>query len=149
VGDKLAEGVRQHTLWRFRRLNFPLECALNASVASCRPTCNTNLWSYEDMGYEILKSQIFLPSEEDLAGWKADPSFLEDVGRTYCNGTQMDMSISGDAKDSGGCVDPSFWPIHGAIERLYQYRILKGPGFSTDPTNKVVQNRRYDLRREL
>ena len=40
--------------------------------------------------------------------------------------------MSGDAKDSGGCVEPSFWPIHGTLERLYQYRILKGPGFRTD-----------------
>jgi len=37
---------------------------------------------------------------------------------------------------SGGCVDPSFWPIHPHIERLYQFRVLKGPGFSTDPSVK-------------
>lgn len=139
VGDRLAAGVRQHTLWRFRRLDFPSECAANVSVSDCRPSCNTDLWSYADLGYEVLKSQIFLPTDDELAGWKADPGFLQKVGRTYCNSTDMDMAISGDAKDSGGCVEPSFWPIHGAIERLYQYRILKGPGFASDPTNKVIR----------
>ena len=38
--------------------------------------------------------------------------------QAFCD--DMEMSISGDAKDSGGCIEPSFWPIHGALERLYQ-----------------------------
>ena len=32
----------------------------------------------------------------------------------------VEVSVAGDAKDSGGCVDPSFWPIHPTFERLYQ-----------------------------
>lgn len=45
------------------------------------------------------------------------------IGEAYC--ADMDVWVSGDAKDSGGCVDPSFWPIHGALERMYQYRFAR------------------------
>jgi len=84
------------------------------------------------IGYEVLKAQIFLPAAEQLAAWQADPAFLALVADAFCG--DMTVQISGDAKDSGGCVDPSFWSIHPHVERLYQFRILKGPGFSSDPS---------------
>jgi hypothetical protein len=135
VGPSLASGLRQHTVWRFRRLDFPAACAAGAAPAACQATCNRDLWDLADLGYELLKSQTVLPSDEQLAAWRADPAFMAQVGETYCG--DVEVIISGDAKDSGGCVEPSFWPIHGALERLYQYRILKGPGFLTDPSTEV------------
>lgn len=129
--DSLANGVRQHTLWRFRVIDFPTDCGgADVRPTACAARCNTTLYSFRDVGYEVLKAQPKLPTEAELAEY--DDSDLEAIGAAYCS--DMDVLVSGDAKDSGGCVDPSFWPIHGALERLYQFRILHGPGFGSDPT---------------
>ena len=48
----------------------------------------------------MVKSQITLPPEAELAAWRADPERLAAVGRAYCD--DVPVTFSGDAKDSGG-----------------------------------------------
>lgn len=99
VGPGIAASVRAHTLWRFRVIEFPSSCPIDAPPAECRATCNLNLWSRAHIGYEVLKAQINLPEAEQLAAWRADTPLLEAVADAYCN--DMGVAFSGDAKDSG------------------------------------------------
>jgi len=49
VGAAIAASVREHTLWRFRVIDFPAECDPTAAPADCRATCNFDLWSKEEV----------------------------------------------------------------------------------------------------
>eukprot|EP00635_Sarcinochrysidales_sp_CCMP3193_P011712 CAMPEP_0118902866 /NCGR_PEP_ID=MMETSP1166-20130328/7961_1 /TAXON_ID=1104430 /ORGANISM="Chrysoreinhardia sp, Strain CCMP3193" /LENGTH=640 /DNA_ID=CAMNT_0006842081 /DNA_START=1 /DNA_END=1923 /DNA_ORIENTATION=+ len=132
--------VKQHTLWRFHVLEFPDHCPpwpLGSEIRSppCGgPRCALEKWdgNLTAVGYEIVKAQGHLPSEASLSDWRSRPADLDAVADIYCRAPEM--LISGEAKDSGGSIEPSFWPIHPAITRLYQYRILFGPPFKDPDT---------------
>ena len=122
--------VKQHTLWRFHVLEFPKNCS--SSLIDCGPPkCNRALWNFNmtAIGYEIVKAQVHVPSDSDLNSWRSKPQELANMAEAYCS-NPPDLLISGDAKDSGGSIEPSFWFIHPAITRLYQYRLLFGPPFT-------------------
>lgn len=153
-----TKNVKQHTLWRFRVLDFPDHCD---ELVDCAPQCNLDLWTnLTAVGYEIVKAQAKFPSDDELARISADA--YADIAKAYCglfdqivglNQTLAaqsrqgpDLYISGDAKDAGGSIDPTFWPIHPAITRLYQYRILFGPAFRDEAW--YVNNSCYGARSE-
>ena len=129
LGPDYASAIKQHTLWRMGVVDFPSNCT-GRSSATCIAACNATRYSRKDAGYEVYKANVYVPSPEQLEKVKANATFLEAIGNAYCD--EMQVSISGDAKDSGGCIEPSFWPIHPTFERLFQYRLLKGPGFVDD-----------------
>mmetsp|Transcript_19118 Transcript_19118/g.58930 ORF Transcript_19118/g.58930 Transcript_19118/m.58930 type:complete len:640 (-) Transcript_19118:784-2703(-) len=124
-----VKDVKQHTLWRFHVLEFPTDCRGDDLRDCGGPTCNLNIFNLTAIGYEIVKAQNPLPSFEILEDWKTRPDDLRTIASAYCFGSGPDFIISGDAKDSGGALEPSFWPIHPGITRLYQYRLLFGPPF--------------------
>eukprot|EP00633_Aureoumbra_lagunensis_P001104 CAMPEP_0197289626 /NCGR_PEP_ID=MMETSP0890-20130614/6880_1 /TAXON_ID=44058 ORGANISM="Aureoumbra lagunensis, Strain CCMP1510" /NCGR_SAMPLE_ID=MMETSP0890 /ASSEMBLY_ACC=CAM_ASM_000533 /LENGTH=517 /DNA_ID=CAMNT_0042761143 /DNA_START=101 /DNA_END=1654 /DNA_ORIENTATION=+ len=135
--------VKQHTLWRARVIDFPQNCS-NVAMEMCTPYCALDTYSHNltAIGYEIVKAQVTLPAPALLADWRHRPKDLQAIATAYCfgmaNNTEIadrrgpDVFISGDAKDSGGSIDPSFWFIHGALSRLLQYRILLGPSFKDE-----------------
>ena len=72
-------------------------------------------------------------------------ALLAALGKAYC--ANPGMSISGDQKDSSGTLDPIFWTIHPTMERLYQYRVLRGVGFESHawPDNDACSGARADI----
>ena len=40
LGGATAQSVRQHTLWRFRAIEFPAACAAGTPARACAPACN-------------------------------------------------------------------------------------------------------------
>lgn len=142
--------VKQHTLFRLRVLDFPSDCG-GVPAAYCKPVCNTKLFSYREIGRQMLLTQdidrggtwlvfqdsydayeaasaAFLDSVEASVA-AADPADIAALGKAYCR--EPGLEISGDQKDSSGALDPVFWTMHPTMERLYQYRILSGVGFSS------------------
>ena len=50
MGAEAAASVRQHTLWRFRVLDFPAACPPSAPPRECAAACNWDLWTAEEIG---------------------------------------------------------------------------------------------------
>lgn len=65
---------------------------------------------------------------------------LEAVREFYCEGEGHKI-FDGDMHASGSSVDPSFWPIHPSVERLYHAKLMVG-GFddSTYPSDDDLSN---------
>ncbi|CAM9190527.1 unnamed protein product, partial [Discosporangium mesarthrocarpum] len=78
---------------------------------------NHNLDSGDDF-YAILNTLVFVP--EMLEGYSNDTK--RDVVRLICQSPVSD----GDELQSTSSLDPSFWPIHPTMERLFLYKFLTG-----------------------
>ena len=50
LGAAVAASVRQHTLWRFRVIDFPSACSRDAPISACAARCNTDLYTMEQIG---------------------------------------------------------------------------------------------------
>lgn len=154
-GSSAPSIVKAHTLYRLGILDYPSQCD---DYRSCLPTCNTDRWSLEQIGRQILLSRGvdmvpgFIRTREtfdplfkfsgdeyvkavDVAlnalratADAADPSELHALAELYCAHPPVD--IEGDQKDSSGSLDPLFWTIHPTMERLYLRRLFSGVGFS-------------------
>lgn len=147
------EDIVVHTLYRLGVVDFPSTCG---DYRTCVPTCNTTMWSLEDIGRQVVLSLRVNVRDESREGpldesfwfrWdlyqrkvyetleryleivdNTSPKILRQLGSLYCARPQA--TIEGDQKDSSGSLDPVFWTLHPTMERLYLLRILSGVGFT-------------------
>mmetsp|Transcript_16903 Transcript_16903/g.58236 ORF Transcript_16903/g.58236 Transcript_16903/m.58236 type:complete len:648 (-) Transcript_16903:69-2012(-) len=114
-------------LWRHHFIDFPDACAGPATscVASVAPGVTD-----EALGREIVRAQLSADMKNAVASRVdelATPRGFGKVGRAFRD--HMVGFLSGD--HASLALDPSFWPIHPAVERVYMFRLLHG-GFSNE-----------------
>ena len=100
--------TRAIRLPRIRAIELPDYCSLDTPMKECVPRCS-GLYTDDQLAHTLklrdaqearLLCDVFLPVATELKG---------------------------DHVDSSSPRDPSFWPIHPTLERLYQYRVLTTP----------------------
>ena len=104
-------------MWRVHILKPPLLCSPGIP---CAFTCTNNVTVATILIEELLGHYGFA---EEAIEWKNNTRQHEAFDMLFCQ-TKV---ILGDAVDAGGAVDPTFWPIHPTLERLYQFKTLVNP----------------------
>jgi hypothetical protein len=123
VGDEVTKALIQITpatmQWMYRAhiQKPPTTCVPGAD---CKFTCTQNITAATVL-IEELFDHFGYSDEIDL--WKNNPRKEEAFTMMFCE-TKV---VLGDAIDAGGANDPTFWPIHPTLERLYQYKDLIKP----------------------
>ena len=121
----------QKSMWRMRKIEYPPPggCGANSTPpASCIGRCNDHSWSHAEIGRELAYNAAPLRYTNPETDLNDDDATA--IGAAYCAEGAMEVVIKGDAFDSTGGHDPSFWPIHPAMERLFQWKWLT-IGFSS------------------
>ena len=101
-------------MWRYKLYTVPT-CSPGEP---CRFLCSKNVT-------EISKVMELYIDNGDLDDWKAksDSDKTTTFEMLFCE----TKTVLGDAIDAGGVNDPTFWPIHPTVERLYQFKDLVKP----------------------
>mmetsp|Transcript_45776 Transcript_45776/g.90267 ORF Transcript_45776/g.90267 Transcript_45776/m.90267 type:complete len:654 (-) Transcript_45776:686-2647(-) len=113
-------------LWRAGVVSCPDSCSSDTSVKDCACSCDDfDTWKLEDI-HNILG---YRESDIDHATWTSDTG--EYLGTKFmalaCGETaDYEAPFIGDAMNSGATADPSFWPIHPNVDRLFQWRRMQG-----------------------
>jgi hypothetical protein len=95
------------SLWRYGYLTCPSACSMDTPVTDCKCTCNaTEVWDDYTVMRSVLKSPIAMFGNESAFG------LLE----LLCTSNVM----LGDHASSASGADPSFWALHGTVERYLQ-----------------------------
>jgi hypothetical protein len=123
VGDEVSAALIQITpatmQWMYRAhiQKPPTTCTPGAD---CRYTCTKNITAAT-----LLIEELFdhFGYANEMALWRENPRKDEAFNMMFCE-TKV---VLGDAIDAGGANDPTFWPIHPTLERLYQYKDLIKP----------------------
>ena len=86
----------------------------------CAFTCSKNVTAAT-----ILVTELFnhFGYSDEVTAWEKNPNKEEAFKAFFCD----TKAVLGDAIDAGGANDPTFWPIHPPLERLYQYKDLVKP----------------------
>lgn len=105
-------------------VTFPTYCSVDTPEYMCHASCDL----------EVLRSNV---SRLDKAWWAVN-DWMETYG-TYNAATKLETIKTlcdapfqmGEQSESASPLDPTFWPIHPTIERLWQWRKLLG-GFTDE-----------------
>lgn len=114
----------QHSIADTPVVSFPTVCSMDAPESACHARCDL----------ELLRNNVTVL--EDV--WSAVNDWMDTYG-TYNAASKLDaISIlcgtsfsMGEQAESASPLDPTFWPIHPTIERLWQWRKLLG-GFADE-----------------
>ena len=123
LGENVTEALLQimpatmQWLYRAHLQKPPDSCSPGGS---CRYTCSENTTAGT-----LLVAELFdhFGWDEEMTAWKSNPKSGEAFKAIFC----QTKSVLGDAVDAGGANDPTFWPIHPTLERLYQFKDLVQP----------------------
>lgn len=120
-------------LYRDDRLTMPAYCSLDTPYADCHGTCtdSANLKTALRHNYtdfvttfwdQMFSWDVTMGKESVSSKYRwLDYDLKVQVIEKLCDGG---MGIDGDHLESASPLDPSFWPIHPTIERLYMYKKL-------------------------
>ena len=98
--------------------------ALEKDTLSCGFSCPDSEAEDWIAAFSKYKIASYVPDDMDESvGWEAWRQFA-------CNGNGIKM-FTGDQLESASPNDPSFWPIHPTMERLYHAKMMAG-GFEED-----------------
>ena len=126
-GFYLKEFYRSTLISRSNTSNCHVD-SLDYDGISCGIVCPTDDDDLADL-MTVIRAQVrtTVVTTDDAATWKAWREWL-------CEGDAYRVFV-GDHLESASPSDPSFWPIHGTLERLYQLKLMVG-GFddTTWPT---------------
>jgi len=107
--------------YRSRILQCPEYCSADTSNNDCKCTCP----DYEEYISNSIKLEkivtSFINEVKDL-----DSKYYEVFLNLLCNKFEDSAPILGDQLESASPGDPSFWPIHPTMERLFVWRRLNG-----------------------
>lgn len=132
----------QKNMWRVGRLRCPKHCALHKDLSECKCTCpylspNTT----EEEAYDIMTKSsgtIALDPDRYLLNRQGKVIALE-LMRFMCNDYNYTAPSMGESLESSSPADPTFWPIHPTLDRLFHRRMIAGFAMSnwTDNTSKT------------
>lgn len=119
-------------LFRGHDIETRHDCAITAGTADCGFTC-------VDENYDEVKTKLkhFVDinddlNEEELGSWR---SFV-------CEGDGYKI-FAGDHLESASPSDPSFWPIHGNLEKLLQAKYMVGGFAEFDWPTEATASKNY------
>ena len=121
--------VSLKNMYRAGYLTFPDYCSLDTNFTDCHATC-MELDSLElaigehDATYinEYWEMMFAWSSATDGYDWLTHAVKVAIIRMVCENG----FAVDGDQLESGSPMDPSFWPIHGTVERLWLKKKLLG-----------------------
>jgi hypothetical protein len=129
-GDAQALGLQGFgiikDLWRESLLSCPDSCSSDTSVVDCACTCpDFDTWDLKKI-HELIAFR-----ESNFAASSFTSSTGEYLGTKFmalaCGLVPgYEAPFMGDAMNSGATADPSFWPVHPNVDRLFQWRRMKG-----------------------
>ena len=121
--------VSLKNMYRAGYLSFPDYCALDANFSECHATCEEldqleDAIEDKDATYvnDYWEMMFAWSSATDGYTWLTHAVKVAIVRMVCENG----FAVDGDQLESGSPMDPSFWPIHGTVERLWLKKKLLG-----------------------
>ena len=118
-------------MYRASMLTFPTYCDQDTPFTYCHGTCAdlAQLERAVEVGHITFVNAYW----ESMFSWADAASFAwltPDVKvhiiREVCD---LGVGVDGDHLESGSPMDPSFWPIHPTMERLWAFKKLTGTFF--------------------
>ena len=117
-------------LWRAGVVTCPSDCAMEDALSSCSCTCpDYDSWDEKDAFSILNKHSSNIPGLTFTAvmgtfeGQRMAKKFMSLVCGKMEN---YESPFHGDAMNSGATADPTFWPVHPNVDRLFQWRRLEG-----------------------
>ncbi len=102
------------SLWRYKLYNCPKSCDFEMSEEECACTCSTEEIMNSDAKEALFSVWMKSFEEQGLDGEETLKKMLNLLCDDYHN------VVMGDHASSGSTSDPSFWLIHGSVERWLQ-----------------------------
>ena len=121
--------VTLKNMYRGAFLTFPSYCASDTPYSSCKASCTSLPDATSDSSYisEYWDTMFYWSSDVESYAWLSDDIKVQ-IMTLVCDGG---IAVDGDSLESGSPMDPSFWPIHPTMERLWLFKKLAG-GFTDE-----------------
>lgn len=124
-------------LFRLEKLSFPEYCSTDTPYSDCHGTCDAsvnlkqalahnNTGAVEEYWGEMMAWDTAITGTRQTISSRydwLDEDLKVDVMARLCDGG---FGVDGDHLEAASPLDPSFWPIHPTLERLYVYKMLAG-----------------------
>mmetsp|Transcript_109923 Transcript_109923/g.319886 ORF Transcript_109923/g.319886 Transcript_109923/m.319886 type:complete len:864 (+) Transcript_109923:2-2593(+) len=123
----------QKDLWRRHWMQCPEACSSDADTDTCKCSCSPILSELrtsdnrEMAATDVLQAvdgSTFSDAESHLNADGEERSF--EILELMCDSYDDTHTMIGDLGNSGGPIDPLFWPVHPTIDRLWHWRRLNG-----------------------
>jgi len=112
--------TKYKNMFRSRLLQCPEYCSADTSTNDCKCTCP----NYDEYISNPVKLETVVNAF--MIGTDVDSKFYEVFLNLLCNKFEDSAPLLGDQLESASPGDPSFWPIHPTMERLYLWKRLNG-----------------------
>lgn len=124
---------RQKNMYRKGILSCPDICSMDTPMEDCKCTCNdfnASHWANKTE-VELLASEplSLLFPDQNTQSWlyNKNGTFIGgEILQLLCNQVEKSAPILGDSLESASPYDPTFWPIHPTVERLFIWRMMNG-----------------------
>jgi len=109
--------VYQKNLWRFGAYTCQSDCSTDTDPLDCACSCpSLEMWKNKD---QLSYITTLLGLSKDTLESKTGVDLTEVFVDAMCNSEGTSSPMIGDMLESGSPIDPLFWPIHPAMERLF------------------------------
>uniref|UniRef100_A0A7S2W1K8 Tyrosinase copper-binding domain-containing protein n=1 Tax=Rhizochromulina marina TaxID=1034831 RepID=A0A7S2W1K8_9STRA len=109
-------------LWRSEYSECPSSCSYDSSIYDCACVCTGTAMDMTDVELEH-----FITKFANSIEFEDDKHLEKEFAKLVCGQDEKySVPFLGDAMNSGATADPSFWPTHPNIDRLFQWRRLQG-----------------------
>ena len=116
-------------MYRASMLSMPSYCSIDTPFLECHGTCQdlTRLSQTQDSNWETYVEEYW----SSMFAWSSAVSHFSwldydvkvEIINIICG---LGIGVDGDQLEAGSPMDPSFWPIHPTMERLWQYKKITG-----------------------
>ena len=121
-------------MYRASMLSMPSYCSIDTPFLECHGTCQdlTRLSQTQDSNWETYVEEYW----SSMFAWSSAVSHFSwldydvkvEIINIICG---LGIGVDGDQLEAGSPMDPSFWPIHPTMERLWLFKKLAG-GFTDE-----------------
>ena len=118
-------------MYRAGHLRFPLFCSMDTPFSECHAECV----DLDDLEKASRKGEHYLVERyfDDMFSFGNFTAYSEynwlakelkaKIVKKVC---EKGIGYDGDQLEAGSPIDPSFWPVHPTVERLWMHKKLKG-----------------------
>lgn len=115
-------------MWRLGILECPKVCSLDTPPQECKCGCpNITQWIEERRSAEVLSKYVHPRfGKAALLQNRRGRDVADDILKLFCNDNADLWPLIGDSLTSSSAFDPTFWPMHPTMDRLFQWRRING-----------------------